>query len=199
MVKKNMVNIIWTFFIISGIIFSLFTGKMDVMNKTILDSCKTSVNMIMEILPVIALWMGIMKIAEKSLLLNKFSKLIYPILRWIFPEIPKGDESLSLIASNIIANIFGLGSAATPFGLKAMSALKKLNNNSDIASNSMITFLVLNTSGLTIIPTTVVSLRVMYNSCSPMIIVSGCIMATICSTCGGLIIDRFLSRRGKYK
>ena len=122
-----MVNIIWVFFIVSGIIYSLFTGKMDIMNTTILDSCKTSLKMIMEVFPVIALWMGIMKIAEDSLLLKKLSKLISPVLKIIFPEIPKEDESLSLIASNVIANIFGLGSAATPFGLKAMEALQRLN------------------------------------------------------------------------
>lgn len=193
-----MVKNIWGFFIVSGIIYGLFTGKMSVINTTIIDSCKTSLRMIMEILPVIALWMGIMKIAEDSLLLKKLSRLIYPILKIIFPEIPKGDESLSLIASNVIANIFGLGSAATPFGLKAMEALQKINKNKDTASNSMITFLVLNTSGLTIIPTTVISLRVMYNSNSPMKIVSSCIIATICSTLGGLLINYILSRRKKY-
>ena len=190
-----MVNIIWGFFIVSGIIYSLFTGKMDLINKTFIDSCGTSLKMIMEVFPVIALWMGIMRIAEDSKLLNKLSRLIYPVLKIIFPEIPEGNESLSLIASNVIANIFGLGSAATPFGLKAMESLQKLNKKKDTASNSMITFLVLNTSGLTIIPTTVISLRVMYNSSNPMMIVSGCIIATICSTIGGLFINFLISRR----
>ena len=190
-----MVNIIWGFFIVSGIIYSLFTGKMDLINKTFIDSCGTSLKMIMEVFPVIALWMGIMRIAEDSKLLNKLSRLIYPVLKIIFPEIPEGNESISLIASNVIANIFGLGSAATPFGLKAMESLQKLNKKKDTASNSMITFLVLNTSGLTIIPTTVISLRVMYNSSNPMMIVSGCIIATICSTIGGLFINYLISRR----
>lgn len=193
-----MVNIIWSFFIVSGIVYSLLTGKMDAMNTTILDSCGTSLKMLMEIFPVIALWMGIMKIAEDSLLLKKLSTLIYPILKRIFPEIPKGDVSLSLIASNIISNIFGLGSAATPFGLKAMSALQNLNKKKDTASNSMINFLVLNTSGLTIIPTTVISLRIMYGSTNPMKIISGCIIATICSTVGGLFVSYVFSRRKKY-
>lgn len=190
-----MVNIIWGLFIVSGIIYSLFTGKMDLINKTFIDSCGTSLKMIMEVFPVIALWMGIMRIAEDSKLLNKLSKLIYPVLKIIFPEIPEGNESLSLIASNVIANIFGLGSAATPFGLKVMESLQKLNKKKDTASNSMITFLVLNTSGLTIIPTTVISLRVMYNSSNPMMIVLGCIIATICSTIGGLFINYLISRR----
>ena len=193
-----MVNFIWCIFIISGIIFGFITGKMEVVNNTILDSCKTSLKMIIELLPVISLWMGIMQIASNSGLLNKLSKIIYPFLKILFPEIPVGDESLSLIASNIIANIFGLGSAATPFGLKAMQSLQRLNKNKDIASNSMITFLVLNTSGLTLIPTTVISMRVMYKSNNPMIIVSGCIIATLCSTIFGLLINYILSRRNKY-
>ena len=193
-----MVNIIWGIFIICGIIFSIITNKMDIMNKSILDSCKTSFKLIMEMIPVIALWMGLMKIAENSGLLKKLSNLIYPILKKLFPEIPKNDESLSLIASNIIANIFGLGSAATPFGLKAMETLQKLNKNKKVASNSMITFLVMNTSGLTFIPTTVISLRIMYDSSNPMIIVSGCIIATVCSTVGGLLINYLLTRRESY-
>ena len=193
-----MVNKIWGFFIISGITFSLITGKIDIMNSTILNSCKTSLNLILEMFPVIALWMGIMQIAEDSGLLYRLSLFIYPILKIIFPEIPKNNESFSLIASNIIANIFGLGSAATPFGLKAMKSLQKLNTKKDTASNSMITFLVLNTSGLTIVPTTIISLRIMYNSGNPMMITSGCIIATMCSTIGGLLINSIISRRSRY-
>ena len=120
-----------------------------------------------------------------------------PFLRKIFPDIPENHESFSLIASNIIANIFGLGSAATPFGLKAMTSLQKLNKQKDTATRSMITFLVINTSGLTIIPTTIISLRVMYGSENPTKIVFACIIATFCSTVSGLIIDRIFSRRDK--
>ena len=193
-----MVNIIWTIFIVSGIIYAIVTNNVDVVNNTIMESSKTSLDMIIQIFPVLALWMGLMNIAEKSKLLDKFSNLISPVLTKLFPEIPAGHESLSYIASNIIANVFGLGSAATPFGLKAMEALQKLNKDKNIASNSMITFLVLNTSGLTLIPTTVISLRVMYYSSNPMIIVPGCIIATLCSTIGGLFINYVLSRRSKY-
>ena len=115
-----MINIIWGFFIITGIIYSLFTGNIEVINNEILTSCKTSLNLIMEIFPVIALWLGIMKIAEKSGLLKKMSQALSPILGKLFPDIPKNHESISLMASNIISNMAGLGSAATPFGLKAM-------------------------------------------------------------------------------
>ena len=119
------------------------------------------------------------------------------MLTKLFPEIPKGHESLGLIASNMISNMFGLGSAATPFGLKAMSSLQKLNKKKDTATRSMITFLVINTSGLTIIPTTVISLRMMYGSVNPTSIVLATIISTIASTTVGIIIDRILARRYK--
>ena len=192
-----MVNIIWIILIASGIIFGLFTNKLEVINTTIVDSTKISLEMLFKIFPVLALWMGITKIAEASGLLKKLSNKLSPLLTKFFPEIPKGHESLSLIASNMIANIFGLGSAATPFGLKAMSSLQKLNKNKKVASRSMITFLVINTSGLTIIPTTIISLRMMYGSSEPTKIVFACIISTFFATLGGILIDRFLARRYK--
>lgn len=189
-----MVNKIWGFFIIIGIIFCLFTDNVDVINNEILNSCKTALDMTFKIFPVMALWLGIAKIAEVSGLLKKLSLKLSGILKFIFPEIPKGHQSLSYISSNIIANMFGLGNAATPFGLKAMQSLQELNTKKDTASRSMITFLVLNTSGVTIIPTTIISLRMMYGSVEPTSIVFPCIIITFTSTIIGLIIDRILAR-----
>ena len=142
-----------------------------------------------------ALWLGIMNIANVSGLLSKLSKMISPFLRNLFPEIPKGHESLSYIASNIIVNLFGLGNAATPFGLKAMKSLQTLNPNKKVASRSMITFLVLNTSGMTLVPTTIISLRMLYQSKDPLEIVFPCILATVIATLCGLLFDRILARR----
>lgn len=189
-----MVNKIWGFFIIIGIIFCLFTDNVDVINNEILNSCKTALDMTFKIFPVMALWLGIAKIAEVSGLLKKLSLKLSGILKFIFPEIPKGHQSLSYISSNIIANMFGLGNAATPLGLKAMQSLQELNTKKDTASRSMITFLVLNTSGVTIIPTTIISLRMMYGSVDPTGIVFPCIIITFTSTFIGLIIDRILAR-----
>lgn len=190
-----MINKIWGFFIIVGSVFCLLTGKIELLNKEILGSAKSGLDMIIKIFPVMALWLGIMKIASISGLLQKFSKLLSPILGKLFPDIPKNHESLSLIASNVVANMFGLGNAATPFGLKAMKSLQEINTKKDIASRSMITFLVLNTSGVTIIPTTIISLRMMHGSTNPTEIVSACILATMLSTISGLIMDRILARR----
>ena len=189
-----MVNKIWFTFIILGIVFCLFNNNVDVLNKEILDSSKTALDMTIKIFPVMALWLGISKIAEVSGLLKKLSIKLSSVLKYIFPEIPKGHPSLSYISSNIIANMFGLGNAATPFGLKAMHSLQELNDNKDTASRSMITFLVLNTSGVTLIPTTIISLRMMYSSINPTSIVFPCIIITLISTISGLIMDRFLYR-----
>ena len=189
-----MVNIIWTLFIACGIIYSIFTNNVEVVNNTIMESSKTSLDMIMQIFPVLALWMGLMNIAEKSKLLDKFSSFISPILIKLFPEVPRGHKALSYIASNIIANVFGLGSAATPFGLKAMESLQKLNKKKDTASRSMITFLIINTSGVTLIPTTVISMRMMYKSTNPTSILLACIIATSCSTIGGIFVDKLFAK-----
>ena len=180
-----MVNKIWAFFIIIGIVFSVITGKVEIINNEILDSTKTSFDMIIKIFPVMALWLGIMNIAVKSGLIEKLSKLLYPILRIIFPEIPKNHESFSYM--------LGLGNASTPLGLKAMKSMKDLNDRSD-ASNSMITFLVITTSGVTIIPTTVIALRKMYGSINPTNIIIPCIIVTFTSLIIGLIIDRIIRR-----
>ena len=169
-----MINKIWGLFIIIGILYALMTGNSKIINEEILNSCKTSLEMTLKLFPVIALWLGIMNIAKTSGLLNKLSKLISPLLKTIFPEIPNGHESLSLISSNVIANMFG-----------------------KVASKSMITFLVLNTSGLTIIPTTIISLRMMHGSNNPTEIVLACLIATIMSTTGGLIINKILASRDK--
>lgn len=193
-----MVNIIWIVLIVIGILYGFLTNNLSTINETIIDSTKISLDMLLKIFPVVALWMGLTKIAEISGLLKKLSVKISPFLTKLFPEIPKDHESLSLIASNMIANVFGLGSAATPFGLKAMTSLQKLNKKKDTASRSMITFLVINTSGLTIIPTTIISLRMMYGSANPTKIVFACILSTFFSTLGGIIIDRILARRNKH-
>lgn len=190
-----MVNKIWGFFIISGILFCFATGNLELLNKQILESAKQSFDMVIQILPVMALWLGIMNIATVSGLLKKMSYRLSPFLTKLFPEIPRGHESLSYIASNIIVNLFGLGNAATPFGLKAMKSLQSINPKKDTASRSMVTFLVLNTSGMTIVPTTIISLRMLHKSANPTEIVFPCIIATLCASIAGLFIDYLLARR----
>lgn len=179
-------------FIITGIVHAFFTGKTDVINSEIISSASTSINMILTILPIMCLWLGLMNIAKESGLLKIMSNNISPIVKKLFPEIPKDHEALGLISSNIIMNMLGLGNAATPFGLKAMKSMQELNKNKDVASRSMITFLVINTASVTIIPTTVISFRVINGATNPTDILLSSIITTILSCLIGLILDRLL-------
>ena len=191
-----MVNKMWSGFIIIGIVFAFITGKFDMINKVILESTKATLDLTIQIFPILALWLGIMNIASVSGMLKRISKLIAPFLGKLFPGIPKGHEALGLITSNIVINMFGLGNAATPVGLKAMKSLQELNDKKDTASDSMVTFLIINTSGVTLIPTTVISMRMMYGSQNPTEIVMACILATLISSVSGIIIDYFI-RKGR--
>lgn len=190
-----MVNIIWALFIIIGIIYSLISGNFNVINNEILVSGKSALNLLLGMLPLLVIWMGLMKVAEEAGIISFISKMMSPILKKIFPSVPNNDPSLGFIASNIAANMAGLGSAATPFGLKAMESLQKLNKDKKVASEAMITFLVLNTSGVTIVPTTIISLRLLYGSVNPSVVLPFCIIATTCSTIGGLTIDYLIRRK----
>ena len=192
-----MVNVIWVGLLLIAIIYSLLTGNISTINNGILTHATSGVNLILEMMPLIVLWTGIMKIAEKSGLLQVFAKALNPLLRRLFPSLPKDHLALGYIASNIGANMLGLGSAATPFGLKAMDELQKDNPKKDTATEAMITFLVLNTGGVTLIPTTVIALRLMYGSNNPTEIIITSILATAVSSISGLILDYFIRRRNK--
>lgn len=192
-----MVNIIWAALIFIAIIYSFFTGNIDTINNGILTHATSGFNLILEMMPLIVLWTGIMKIAEESGLLKVFSHLLNPILSKLFPSLAKDHKALGYIASNIAANMLGLGSAATPFGLKAMEELQKDNPKKDTATDAMITFLVLNTGGVTLIPTTVIALRIMHGSANPTEIIITSIIATSISSISGLLLDYFIRRRNK--
>lgn len=192
-----MINYIWGIFILLGVIISIIKGDNNLTNNLITSGTK-GIDIIINLVPLMCLWLGTMKIAESSGLLNIISSKLSKIIKVVFPEIPKGDPAIAYISSNIVMNMLGLGNAATPFGIKAMTRLKELNNNSDVASRSMITFLVINTSSVTIIPTTVISLRIASGSNNPTEIMTACIITTFLSSFIGLLIDRlfyFIWRR----
>ena len=194
-----MINYLWGIFIILVIIFSIINGNNNITNS-MLSSGSSGIDMILSIVPLMCLWLGTMKIAESSGLLDIISKKLSKIVKVLFPEIPEGDKAIGYISSNIVMNMLGLGNAATPFGLKAMSELKRLNKDSSTASRSMITFLVINTSSVTIVPTTVISLRLSSGSINPTEIIPVTIITTFLSTFLALLLDRlfyFIWRR-KY-
>lgn len=184
-----MINYIWGVFIILGITYSIINKDPNLTNN-LLTSGKASIDMILTILPLMCLWLGITKIAEVSSLLTLVSKKLSKIIKIIFPEIPKDHPAIGYISSNIVMNMLGLGNAATPFGIKAMEELQELNQNKDVASRSMITFLVINTSSVTIIPTTVISLRLLHGSIDASEIIPVTILTTFISTFIALILDR---------
>ena len=190
-----MVHRLWSIFIILGIVFALLSGNSINVNETILKSATDSLNVFIQLFPVIALWLGIMSVAQTSGLIDLLSKKLSRLLHPIFPDIPRNHESFGYMSSNIIANMLGLGSAATPFGLKAMKSLQTLNKDKKIASRSMLTFTALNTSAITIMPTTLVALRMMYGSVSPTKTILITIISTIFSTFFSLLFDRIMARR----
>ncbi len=190
-----MVNIIWGVFILVGIIYSFLNGNFMEINNVILESGNAAFALIKDIAPLLVIWMGLMRIAEVSGLIKRIAELMTPILSKLFPTVPKGHESIGYIASNVVVNMAGLGSAATPFGLKAMEKLQELNPDKKRATTPMMTFLILNTAGVTIIPTTIISLRMMYGSDKPTIVLPACILATLSAQIGGLILDYFIRRK----
>lgn len=192
-----MVNVIWGVLIIIGIVYGLLSGNINAINNEIISCGKKGLDMILEMLPILVIWMGLMKIAEKSGLLKNIANLFYPVLSKLFPSIPKNNPALGYIASNVAVNMMGLGSAATPFGLKAMDEMQKINQDKQTASDAMITFLVLNTSGVTLIPTTVISLRMLNHSTNPTQIILPAILATLCASVCGLTLDYIIRRKNR--
>ena len=188
-----MINIIWFLLIIVGLVFSFISGNEE-MGDLILSTSYDTWDMILSIGPLIVLWCGVMNIAEKSGLLDKFSKLLTPLLKKLMPSV-KNDKAFLFISSNIAANMLGLGSVATPAGLKAMKELDKDNKHRDVASEGMITFLVLNTSGVTIIPMSVIALRMGYGSIDPSKVIIPSIIATFVSSFCGLLLDYIIRRK----
>ncbi|KGX85961.1 nucleoside recognition domain-containing protein [Pontibacillus litoralis] len=184
-----MVNIIWVLMAVIGIIYAMFFGTMDDVNEAIFQSADDAVMLSISLVSVLVFWLGLMRIAEESGLLLALTKLFRPIIAKLFPDIPRDHPAMGYILSNISANVFGLGNAATPMGIKAMEEMKKLGQ-SDQASRSMITFLAINTSSITLIPTTVIAIRMKYDSITPTEIVGTTIMATFISTIGAIMIDR---------
>lgn len=185
-----MINIIWFLFIFIGITFGILTNNISNINDVIIKSSKESLDIFVNIIPNMILWLGILNIAKESGLINKFSKLIHPILKPLFKEIPNDDVAIGYISTNIISNVLGLSNVSTPFGIKAIQRLQELNNKETI-SKSMKTFLIINICGLTIIPTTIISLREMYKSINPSIIILPTIIVSFMTFIIVIIILRF--------
>lgn len=194
-----MMNYIWGIFLIIGIIYSFVTGNLSIINDEIISGPKKILDLFLGMFPLMVLWSGIMNIAKDAGLLKKMALWMRPLFRILFPDLEEDDEALGYIASNITINMLGIHNASTPFGLKAMKCLQEKNKDKKTATRSMITFLVLNTGGVTLLATDIIAIRAMYHSKNPGMIIMTTILATLCSTTLGLIMDRILYERSKRK
>ena len=181
-----MLNYIWGFMIIVGIIVGTFNGRITDISNASVQSAKEAVNLCITMLGVMSLWTGLMEVARKAGMIKSLTKAIEPVIRFFFPRIPKEHIVNEYIASNMIANVLGLGWAATPMGLKAMEELAKINTQRGAdetkASNEMCTFLILNISSLQLIPVNIIAYRSQYGSINPTGIIMPAIAATMIST-----------------
>lgn len=194
-----MVNYIWVIMTLIGIVFGIVNGTLEEINKAVFVGAREAVTLCIGLISVLVFWLGMMRIAEESGLLEGLAKLFRPIVKRLFPEVPPDHPAMGYILSNMIANMFGLGNAATPLGIKAMEELQVLNGGKKTASRSMVTFLAINTASITIIPSTVIAIRMTYHSSSPTEIVVPTLIATIISAIGAILIDRFFYFRRSRK
>lgn len=192
-----MLNYLWGFMIIIGVIVGAFTGRIDDVSTATLNSAKEAILLCITMLGFTALWTGVMQVAKSAGIIDALTKVINPILKLLFPNIPDKHPAKEYIASNMIANFLGLGWAATPMGLKAMQELKKLNGGKEIASCDMCTFLIINISSLQLIPVNIIAYRTQYGSVNPTEILGAAFVATSVSTLAGIlfsIVARKLAR-----
>jgi spore maturation protein A len=188
-----MLNYIWGFMIIVGILFGALNGTIPDITDAALNSAKDAVTLCITMTGVMSLWVGLMEIAKNTGLISSITKKIQPFIDFMFPNIPKGHIAREHISTNIIANVLGLGWAATPAGLKAMEALQELNKGRKTASTEMCTFLIINISSLQLIPVNVIAYRSQYGSVNPVGIVGPALLATICSTLAGILFAKIMA------
>lgn len=193
-------NYIWIAFFLIAFVFgvvSLLLGDLTIFQKIVdatFDSSKTAFETSLGLTGILALWLGIMKIGERAGIVNVLARLLSPLFSKLFPDLPKNHPVMGSIFMNIAANMLGLDNAATPTGLKAMTQMQELNTRKDTATNPMIMFLVLNTSGLTIIPTTILAFRSSYGAAQPTDVFIPILLATTVATLAGIIITALWQR-----
>ena len=189
-----MINWLWGLMIVSGMGYAILTGHGKEAGIAAINSSKESVELAIAMLGVMGLWMGLMEIAVTSGIISKLTKVLNPIIKILFPDLPEDNKVKEYITSNFVANILGLGWAATPVGLKAMKELRELNNNSEVASIDMCTFLIINISSLQLIPINIITYRSQYGSANPSWIIGYAIIATGVSTLAGVLFS-LIARR----
>lgn len=189
-----MLNLLWGAMILIGVIWGAFHGTLGAVTESVLTGARDAVSLCITMLGILSFWSGILAIGEKAGLLDKFSRRLRPFLHFLFPDIPKGHPAETAISTNIIANMLGLGWAATPAGLKAMEYLDTLNEKPGTATNAMCTFLILNMSSLQLIPINMIAYRSQYGSANPALIVMPALLITTASTVAGILAAKIFER-----
>lgn len=184
--------------ILIGILVAAIDGNMAAINEAAFEGAKIGVTICFGLISVLVFWLGLMKIAEESGLLRLLSRALSPVAKFLFPDVPRDHPAMGYILSNMSANLFGLGNAATPMGLKAMEELQKLNPDKEQASPAMITLLALNTSSITLIPATIIAIRFSYESSNAVEIVGTTLFATLCSTIVAITLDKWYRYRHRH-
>ena len=200
-------DLLWAGMLICGMIYAAFSGNLEVVTETILSSAKEAVQLGIGMAGVLAFWTGLMEIAQDCGLVDRLTRSIRPVIRFLFPDIPDGHRAQEYISLNMIANMLGLGGAATPAGLEAMKALEQIEEERrngrgagrkrprGTASNEMCTFLILNISSLQLIPVNMIAWRSKYGSSNPETIVGPALLATACSTLTAVIYCKWKMRK----
>ena len=194
-----MLNLVWPIFIIISFSYAIFTGNLANLNTSIFESVESAVNLTITMLGTMCLWSGIINVAVNTNIMKLINKLLKPIIRFLFPEIKENRKAQDEISMNMIANILGLGNAATPLGLKAMETLQKENKNKKQLSNSMIMLIVLNTASIQLIPTTIIAIRTSLESENPTSIIFPVWVATICAGITGITVTKLLIKHANKK
>lgn len=194
-----MMNFIWVGMVAVALIAGVFTGSIADVQEALFSFAGTAVDIVFGLIGVMVFWMGLMKVAEEAGLTEKLGRAIRPIMKRLFPDVPEDHPAMSSMVMNIAANMLGLGNAATPFGIKAMKDLQKLNKTKDVATDAMVMFLALNTSSVTLIPATILALRSSAGSDAPTEVVGPIILATIISTITAIVATKVLGKTKGWK
>lgn len=189
-----MINYIWFVLIFLGILVSLVTGKGDEVSSYIVNSADSTVKLMLGLIGIMCFWCGVMKVAEKSGLTEKLARIMRPILKKLFKTAAKDEKALGAIVMNLTANMMGLSNAATPFGIKAMEEMDRLNDNKGVASNDMALFLVMNAACIQLVPSTIISIRAACNSQNPGAIILPAIISTTTALIVGIVCCKILQK-----
>lgn len=194
-----MLNIIWLSLIVGSVILGAIHGTIPAVVVSVTESAKAAFTVALSLVGIMAFWLGLMKIAEDAGLIKILSRILYPLMQWLFPEVPKDHPALAAITLNISANMLGLGNAATPFGLRAMEQLQSLNPDSHRASDAMCMLVAINTSSIQIIPATVIAILASAGANNPANIIVPILIATSCATLTGVISAKLCAKIPYFK